>query len=78
MNSIINLTSGLIEVNLPVERQFLQLLNTNNTLNRGIASYEDNYNFNKLFEHTLSYNSDLTEDLKLDAVVGYSYQSFEV
>ncbi|MGA8853196.1 MAG: SusC/RagA family TonB-linked outer membrane protein, partial [Christiangramia sp.] len=52
-------------------------LNTNNTLNRGIASYEDNYNFNKLFEHTLSYNSNLTEDLKLDAVVGYSYQSFE-
>ncbi|MFD1095667.1 SusC/RagA family TonB-linked outer membrane protein [Salegentibacter chungangensis] len=53
------------------------LFNTNNTLDRGVASYEDTYNFSKLFEHTLSYNSNLTEDLELDAVLGYSYQSFE-
>ncbi|EIJ37683.1 TonB-linked outer membrane protein, SusC/RagA family [Galbibacter orientalis DSM 19592] len=53
------------------------LLNTNNTLGRGIASYEDNYNFNKLFEHTLSYKKDLSDNFNLDAVIGYSYQSFE-
>lgn len=51
--------------------------NTNNTLGRGVASYEDNYNFNKLFEHTLSYNSEVTDNLKLDAVIGYAYGSFE-
>ncbi|QLE00827.1 TonB-dependent receptor [Galbibacter sp. BG1] len=51
--------------------------NTNNTFNRGIASYEDNYNFNKLFEHTLNYKNEIAEGLNLDALIGYSYQAFE-
>lgn len=53
------------------------LLNTNNTIDRGIASIEDQENFSKIFEHTVSYNKDLNEDLVLDAVVGYSYQAIE-
>ncbi len=53
------------------------LLNTNITIGRGVASIEDQENFSKLFEHTFSYNKNLTEDLILDAVVGYSYQSIE-
>ena len=51
-------------------------LNTNNTIGRGIAGVEYLQNFSKLFEHTLSYKTDLTEELALDAVVGYSYGSY--
>ena len=84
-SAAVDITEGLqYKFNVGVDRSestrraaVSTLLNTNNTLNRGIASYEDIYNFNKLFEHTLSYKSNLTEDLNIDAVVGYSYNAFE-
>jgi len=50
--------------------------NTNNTIGRGIAGVEYLQNFSLLFEHTLAYKKDLTEDLTLDAVIGYGYGSF--
>jgi iron complex outermembrane receptor protein len=50
--------------------------NTNNTIDRGIAGVEYLQNFSKLFEHTLSYKTDLTEDLVLDAVLGYGFGSY--
>ncbi len=54
-----------------------RLLNTNNTIGRGRADILTIKTFNKLFEHTLSYNKDLTDDIRLDAVLGYSFQQFE-
>ncbi|WP_271783624.1 SusC/RagA family TonB-linked outer membrane protein [Aquimarina algiphila] len=54
-----------------------RLLFTNNTIDRGRADVLTLKTFNKLFEHTLSYNKDLSENLRLDAVIGYSFQQFE-
>lgn len=51
--------------------------NTNNTIGRGIAGVEYLQNFSKLFEHTLSYKTDLRDDLTLDAVIGYGYASYD-
>jgi iron complex outermembrane receptor protein len=51
--------------------------NTNNTIGRGIAGVEYLQNFSKLFEHTLSYKTDLMDDLALDAVIGYGYASYD-
>lgn len=84
-STTVNLFEGLdYKFNIGVDRSessrrvaVSTLFNSNNTLNRGIATYEDNYNYSKLFEHTLSYNNNITDDLLLDAVVGYSFQSFE-
>ncbi len=85
LSTTVNITEGLdYKFNIGLDRSestrrtsISSDFNANNILGRGVASYEDNYNFNKLFEHTLSYNSDIAANLKLDAVVGYSYQSFE-
>ena len=85
LSATVNIFEGLdYKFNVGLDRSestrrlaYSSAFNTNETLNRGLATYIDNYNFNKLFEHTLSYNSNIAEELKLDAVIGYSYQSFE-
>ncbi len=54
-----------------------RLLNVNNIFERGRADISTVKTFNKLFEHTLSYNKDLSDAIRLDAVLGYSFQQFE-
>ncbi len=54
-----------------------RLLNVNNIFERGRADISTVKTFNKLFEHTLTYAKDLSENLRLDAVLGYSFQQFE-
>lgn len=51
-------------------------LNFNNILNRGRGIIDNRYLTNKLIEHTLNFNKALGKN-RLDAVVGFSYQSFE-
>ncbi len=46
-----------------------------NTL-RGMATINNDDRFNKTFEHNLRYSKDLTKDIHLDAVTGYSYYSY--
>ncbi|WP_242156933.1 SusC/RagA family TonB-linked outer membrane protein [Aestuariivivens sediminis] len=43
----------------------------------GFANIQTINTFSKLFEHTLNYSKDLSDKIRLDAVVGYSYQAFE-
>jgi len=84
-SATVDITEGLkYKFNLGVDRAeslrtvaISSLFNSNNTIGRGIASVENQYNFAKLFEHTLSYNKDLSDDLSLDAVVGYSFGANE-
>ncbi len=47
-----------------------------NTL-RGMATINNDDRFNKTFEHNLRYGKDLTKDIRLDAIVGYSYYSYD-
>jgi TonB-dependent starch-binding outer membrane protein SusC len=48
-----------------------------NNLNRyGQADIRNVERFNKTFENTLNYANDFTENLSLDALVGYSYYDF--
>lgn len=85
LSATVNITEGLdYKFNVGLDRSestrrvaYSSAFNTNATLGRGLAQYEDIYNFNKLFEHTINYNADIAEELGLDAVIGYSYQSFE-
>ena len=41
----------------------------------GQAAIQVDSRFNKTFEHTLNYNKDLTSNINLDALLGYSYYS---
>jgi iron complex outermembrane receptor protein len=43
-------------------------------LNGGNASVNQIYLFSKLFEHTLEYQTDINDDIDLNAIVGYAYQ----
>ena len=42
----------------------------------GSAFINNNNKFNKTFEHTLNYNNDFSDNLNLDALVGYSYYDY--
>jgi iron complex outermembrane receptor protein len=42
----------------------------------GLARKQDDENYSRLFETTLSYDTKITSDLNLSAVAGYSYQYF--
>jgi iron complex outermembrane receptor protein len=42
----------------------------------GLATVQNQDNFNKTFEHTLNYNKNITDKINLDAVVGYSYYDY--
>ncbi|WP_109434159.1 MULTISPECIES: SusC/RagA family TonB-linked outer membrane protein [Aquimarina] len=48
-----------------------------NFVNNGIADIQSIFTSNLLFEHTLSYNKQLSDAVYLSAVGGYSYQQFE-
>lgn len=43
---------------------------------RGIGFYGNNELNTQVFTHTLNYNSDLSDNLSLNALVGYEYQKF--
>jgi len=43
----------------------------------GRADINSIFLFSKIFEHTLNFNKDINDNFNLDALVGYSYQSFE-
>ncbi len=44
---------------------------------KGAAGISNIYKYNHLIEHTLNYESNITNDLKLNALAGYSYQEFD-
>ncbi|MEK6476285.1 TonB-dependent receptor [Catalinimonas sp. 4WD22] len=44
---------------------------------QGRAAFEDVNAINTLMENYFTYNNDLSDNLRLDAVVGYSYQRFQ-
>jgi TonB-dependent starch-binding outer membrane protein SusC len=43
----------------------------------GLASVQNQDNFNKTFEHTLNYNKNISDNFALDALVGYSLYDFD-
>ncbi|HZH63617.1 MAG TPA: SusC/RagA family TonB-linked outer membrane protein [Flavisolibacter sp.] len=44
---------------------------------RGIAFYGNNELNTQVYTHTLNYNSDLSQGLSLNALIGYEYQKFD-
>ncbi|MDZ4147357.1 MAG: TonB-dependent receptor [Flavobacteriaceae bacterium] len=54
-----------------------RLLNTNDTFNRGRVDIRTVTASNILFENTITWDKEFTENYKLNFVAGYSYQLFE-
>jgi iron complex outermembrane receptor protein len=51
--------------------------NTNPAVTKyGQAAIANQSKFNKTFEHTLNYNSDISDNFNLDALAGYSYYDY--
>ncbi|HKO80901.1 MAG TPA: TonB-dependent receptor, partial [Chitinophagaceae bacterium] len=42
----------------------------------GLAQKQDDENYNRLYENTLSYDTKVFNNIRLSAIAGYSYQSF--
>ncbi len=51
--------------------------NGSGSTRNGVAQKQDDENYNRLYENTLSYDRRIMNDLSLSAIAGYSYQSFQ-
>lgn len=63
---------------LPIEAFISRnyLINATGFGRHGYAYRQENESFNQLYENTLTYDGKITNDIKLNAVAGYSYQDF--
>ncbi|MEL6676010.1 MAG: SusC/RagA family TonB-linked outer membrane protein [Bacteroidota bacterium] len=57
--------------------QIASWINVQNVEGRGWANFANNNLLSEQFTHTLNYNSDLTDAISLNAVIGYEFQRFD-
>lgn len=85
ISATLTLTKGLdYKYNFGIDRSessrriaISRAFNANFAANSGLANIESIQQSTQVHEHTLSYNNNLGASTSLNAVVGYSYQSFQ-
>jgi iron complex outermembrane receptor protein len=68
---------GVDESNSTRKTELSSLLNRQDILGRGFASIFDRHANSLLLEHTLTYDKFVSDKVRLNALLGYSYQTFD-